>query len=68
MTQDMVNDLKPYINPKNPLVRYTLFLSLFGAIALIDLLVPTTNFEERMRYVGGFSLGALIGIVVFGMV
>jgi len=63
----MVNDLKTYINPKNPLFRFFLFLSLFGIISFIDLIIPTPSPTERGNYILIFGMTMLFALVLLGM-
>lgn len=46
----MIQDLKKYLNLKTPLFQFFLFLSVFGALSTIDLLVSTVNPVERNQY------------------
>lgn len=64
----MVNDLKTYINPKNPLFRFFLFLSFFGAISVLDLIIPTPSPSERSKYVLIFGMTVLFALVLLGMI
>ncbi len=50
MVFTMIQDLKKYLNLKTPLFQFSLFLSLFGALSTIDLLISTVNPVERNQY------------------
>lgn len=47
----MFADLTKYINFKNPLFQFSLFLLFFACIAVADLLIPTINIQERNEYI-----------------
>ncbi len=62
-----MQDLIKYINFKNSLFQFSLFITLFGLVALADLLVPTVNLTERSEYIFKFIITFLTGGAVFFM-
>ncbi|HRN70634.1 MAG TPA: hypothetical protein PLS49_05625, partial [Candidatus Woesebacteria bacterium] len=64
----MFADLTKYINLKNPLFQFGLFLIFFGLVAITDLLVPTTNPAERMEYLVKFILTFTTATIVYVMI
>ncbi len=64
----MFQDLTKYINFKNSLFQFSLFLCIFGITAITDLLLPTTNPAERMEYIFKFFLTFITGGVVYFMI
>lgn len=47
----MFSDILKYVNWKNSLFRFSLFLSFFGIISFFDLVIPTKNVMERNDYI-----------------
>ncbi len=47
----MLSDILKYINWKNSLFQFFLFLSFFGIISFFDLVIPTKNIIERNDYI-----------------
>lgn len=64
----MFQDLTKYINFKNPLFQFSLFLTFFGFVALADLLIPTTNPAERTEYLVKFILTFVTSGVIYFMI
>ncbi len=64
----MFQDLTKYINFKNSLFQFSLFLCIFGITAITDLLLPTTNPAERMEYIFKLFLTFITGGVVYFMI
>lgn len=64
----MFKDLTKYINFKNPLFQFSLFLTFFGLVAMIDLLLPTTNPTERSEYIFKFFLTFVTSGVIYLMI
>ena len=60
----MFVDLSKYFNPKNPLFRFFMFLSLFGLVSTADLLLSTTNPVER----GGYIIKSISALFMSGAV
>lgn len=64
----MFTDLTKYINFKNPLFQFSVFLSIFGLVAFADLIIPTTNSAERTEYIMKFLLTFVTGGVLYFMI
>jgi hypothetical protein len=54
--KNMFADLIKYINFKNPLFQFSLFLLFFACISIADLLIPTSNPVERNGYIIKFII------------
>ncbi len=61
----MLKDLLSYINIKNPLFRFFLWISFFGFIALADLLISTKSSTEQTAYIWKFVITFLTSGAVF---
>ncbi|MCR4326132.1 MAG: hypothetical protein NUV52_00560 [Candidatus Roizmanbacteria bacterium] len=64
----MIQDLKKYLNLKTPLFQFFLFLSLFGIISTIDLLISTVNPVERNQYLMNAVVVLMMGCVVYYLI
>lgn len=64
----MFKDLLVYINIKNPLFRFFMWLSFFGFVALADLIIPTTNVAARNEYIVKFIFTFLTSGGVFYLI
>ncbi len=64
----MMEDLKKYINFKNPLFRFFLFLSFFSFVATADVIVPTVSSAEKIKYFMTFLVTITGGAAVYYIV
>ncbi|KXK10441.1 MAG: hypothetical protein UZ22_OP11002000744 [Microgenomates bacterium OLB23] len=61
----MLSEIQKFVNIRNPLFKFFIFLSFFTAISVIDLYIGSTKQSDRLVLLQNFALCAGLGFIFF---